>query len=461
MTSPTSERKAPRAGNAVVGPLAERILRPFEEFAAIEASGGIVLLGSMLVALTLANSPWAAAYTSLWSTELGVSSELLTLTRPLSFWVNDGLMTIFFLVMGLEIKQELLAGHLASPRRAALPIVAALGGMVVPAALYLTVNLGTTTARGWGIPMATDIAFTIGLMALLGARVPLGLKVFVTALAIADDIGAVLVIAVFYSHSLVWLQLAAAGVVLGLLGVANRLGVRSPLVYALLGVGLWVSFLESGVHTTVAGVLLAAAVPARTRLQPGEFLASAEVALVRFATASRNAAGPLASPDQLESLNHLERACEKAATPLQRIEHALHPWVTFAIMPSFALVNAGVPFAGFGAGLGSPRVAFGVALGLVLGKPIGILASSWLSVRLGWAARPDSVSWSQMLGAGFLCGIGFTMSLFVAALAFGGSEVLAAAKLGILLGSVLAAVIGSALLARKPATVSSDPVRTH
>jgi len=228
--------------------------------------------------------------------------------------------------------------------------------------------------------------------------------------------------------------------------VANRLGVRSPLLFGLLGVGLWVSLLESGVHTTIAGVLLAAAVPARTRIHPGEFLTSAEAALVRFAAASRDAAGPLASLDQLESLNHLERACEKAATPLQRIEYALHPWVTFAIMPLFALVNAGVPFAELGAGLGSPRVTLGVALGLVLGKPIGILASSWLAVRLGFAAKPDSVSWSQVLGAGFLCGIGFTMSLFVANLAFAGSPTLVSAKLGIFLASVLAAVVGSATL---------------
>lgn len=406
-----------------------------------------MLLGGMLVALILANSPWAGSYSSLWSAELGVSSDLLMLTRPLSFWINDGLMTIFFLVMGLEIKQELLAGQLASPRRAALPIVAAFGGMAVPAVLYLSANLGTATARGWGIPMATDIAFTIGLMALLGARVPLGLKVFVTALAIADDIGAVLVIAVFYSHSLAWLQLAAAGVVLGLLVVANRLGVRSPLVYGLLGVGLWMSLLESGVHTTIAGVLLAGAIPARTRIQPGEFLTSAEAALARFAAASRDAPGPLASPDQLESLNHIERACEKAATPLQRIEHALHPWVTFAIMPLFALVNAGVPFAELGAGLGSPRVTLGVALGLVLGKPIGILASSWLAVRLGFAVKPDSVSWSQMLAAGFLCGIGFTMSLFVANLAFAGSPTLVSAKLGILIASAAAGLVGSAQLA--------------
>ncbi len=454
MISPTSEPETSRerrAESVRTAPFAERVLRPFEEFTAIEASGGIVLLGAMLLALFLANSPWAAAYASLWSSALGVSSEWLDLTRPLSFWINDGLMTIFFLVMGLEIKQELLGGQLASPRRAALPILAALGGMAVPAAVYLSVNLGTDAARGWGIPMATDIAFTVGAMALLGTRVPVGLKVLVTALAIADDIGAILVIAIAYSHSLAWLQLAAAAGVVVLLALANRMGVRSPLLYGLLGLGLWLALLESGIHTTIAGVLLAAAVPARTRIDAHEFLARGQALLTDFGHASGDSRGLLASPDQLEALHSLEDACERAATPLQRIEHALHPWVTFGIMPLFALANAGISFAAVGGGVVAPRVTLGVALGLLVGKPVGIVVFSWLGERLGVVARPDGVSWAKMIGAGLLCGIGFTMSLFVGTLAFGESATLAAAKLGVLVGSALAALLGSAQLVRRPA----------
>lgn len=461
MTSPIFEAGATRfASPGPVGrPSAvERILRPFEEFAAIEASGGIVLLGGMLVALILANSPLASAYASLWSAEFGVSSQWLHLARPLSFWVNDGLMTIFFLVMGLEIKRELLAGQLASPRRAALPIAAALGGMVVPAVLYLATTLGTAATRGWGIPMATDIAFTIGLMALLGAKVSLGLKVFVTALAIADDIGAVLVIAVFYSHSLEWLQLAAAGGILSLLTVANWAGIRSPLFYGLVGLALWVAFLESGIHTTIAGVLLAATIPARARIDFREFLVRAEGLLARLGDAPESRPGDLASPDQMGALHSLEDACERAATPLQRIEHALHPWVTFVIMPLFALCNAGISFAAIAGGLGSPRVTIGVVLGLLFGKPVGIVLFSWLAVRVGLAAMPQRVTLAQLQGAGFLCGVGFTMSLFVANLAFGELETLASAKLGILVGSALAALVGSALLARGKRGLVKEPV---
>jgi len=452
MSSPTSEPEGQRTGRAVSTsprPFVERILMPFEEFAAIEASGGIVLLGGMLVALALANSPWAGGYAALWQTELGFSPAWLGLSRPLSFWVNDGLMAVFFLVMGLEIKRQLLAGQLASPRRAALPIVGATGGMIVPALLFLAANAGTHAARGWGVPTATDIAFTIGLMSLLGARVPLGLKVFVTALAIADDIGAVLVIALFYSHSLAWAQLAAAGAVMGLLVVANRAGVRSPSIFGLLGLGLWISLLESGIHTTIAGILLAAAIPARARIEPAEFLTYSGMVLDRFAEASRITNGPFTSEGQLERLHQLEEACKRAATPLQRIEHLLHPWVTFVVMPLFALANAGVSFADLGSGDLMPRVTLGVAIGLVAGKPIGIVLATWLAVRLRLAALPDSVTWAQMLGAGFLCGIGFTMSLFIADLAFGASTALAAAKLGILFASALAGMIGSALLARE------------
>ena len=437
-------------------PLVERIIKPFEEFAAIEASGGVVLLGAMVVALVVANSPWAGSYAAFWQTQLGVSPESLGLARPLSFWINDGLMAIFLFVMGLEIKRQVIAGQLSSPRRAALPIVAALGGMLVPGLVYLSLNLGSGGARGFGIPMATDIAFTIGVMALLGARVPAGVRIFVVALAIADDIGAVIVIAVFYSHALAWNQLAAAGAILVLLALANRAGVRSPLIYGVLGIGLWIALLDSGVHTTIAGVLLAAAVPARTRINADEFLARSQALLASFASTARAADGPLGDADQLAALHSLEEACEKAATPLQRMEHRLHPWVTFAVLPLFALVNAGLSLTEIGGRAASPRVMLGVALGLVLGKPIGIMLASWLAVRFRLAVWPENTSWVQMLGASCLCGIGFTMALFIATLAFGTSEALAGAKLGILLASALAGLAGSALLAHNRSAERGD-----
>src|SRR5829696_8646485 len=345
------------------------------EFIHDEALGGILLLVCALIALLWANSPWSETYDALWSTELTLGTVQFHLTESLRHWVNDGLMAVFFFVVGLEIKRELLVGELASPRQAALPAIAALGGVLIPAGIYALLNLGTAGAQGWGIPMATDIAFALGVLALLGDRIPLGLKVFLTALAIVDDIAAVLVIAVFYTTQVTWAALGAAAVILVVLIAANRLGARRPVVYAVLGLALWLAVFESGVHATVAGVLLALTIPANTRIDPRAFLDRSRATLVAFDRAGSDeetGASILTNGERQEALAELEDVVEGAGAPLHRLEHVLHPWVAFAIMPLFALANAGVRIEGdLGAALGN-QVTLGVVLGLVVGKQIGV-----------------------------------------------------------------------------------------
>ena len=320
-----------------------KLARPFQEFAGRETSGGMLLLACTVIALIWANSPWAQSYTELWHTHFSIGLASFAFNKALHFWVNDALMAVFFFVVGLEIKRELLAGELASARQAALPIIAALGGVLVPALIYTALNGNGPGARGWGIPMATDIAFAIGAMALLGDRIPLGLKVFLTALAIVDDIAAVLVIAVFYTETLAWGALGTAAFCLLLAFAANRLGVRHPLPYALLGVVLWMAVLQSGVHATFAGVLLAFMIPSRAPVNQRDFLQHSRAVLHHFERASQTEPFDiLRDIEQQIAVEALEDACEKVQPPLHRLEHALHPWVTFAIMPLFALANAGV-----------------------------------------------------------------------------------------------------------------------
>lgn len=426
----------------------ERLLSPFQRFARTESSGGIVLIACTLAALVWANSPWGPSYEALWATELGFSLGGRHTAHPLHHWINDGLMAVFFFVVGLEIKREVLVGELASARRAALPIAAAIGGMVTPAAIYAAVNAGGPGAAGWGIPMATDIAFALGVLALLGPRVPLSLKVFLAALAIVDDIGAVVVIALFYTSGISWAALGAAVLVLVALVVMNRMGARQPVTYYLLALALWAAFLQSGVHATVAGVLAAMAVPARTRIDTGEFLERGRELMDEFDAAGEEGDRVLPNEHRQEVIHSLERTCEAAQAPLQRIEHQLQPWVSFGIIPLFALANAGVHLGGGVARELADPVAVGVILGLVLGKPLGITLFSWGVVRLGVAARPDGVSWRAIHGVSWLGGIGFTMSLFISALAFGAEERAAEAKVGILAASLLAGGIGWLMLRR-------------
>ena len=398
------------------------------------------------LALAWANSPWSESYFHLWERTLTIGTKGFGLTETLHRWINDGLMAVFFFLVGLEIKREMLVGELASVRKAALPIAGAIGGMIVPAALYMVFNRGGPGASGWAIPMATDIAFALGVLALLGSRVPASLKVFLAALAIADDIGAVLVIAFFYTSDLSLTSLGVAAGVLALLFACGSAGVRRPGVYAVLGVMLWIAMLKSGIHATVAGVLLAMTIPARTRIDEDEFVRSARASLRDFEQACGPGTTVLSNHDQQEAIHALETACEEVQAPLLKVEHKLHGLVAYGIMPLFAFANAGIRVgAELVAALSLP-VLFGVLVGLVVGKPLGITLLSWASVRAGLAEAPAAASWRALHGVSWLGGIGFTMSLFIATLAFGRGPLLESAKVGILGASVIAGVVGWVLL---------------
>jgi NhaA family Na+:H+ antiporter len=409
----------------------------------------VLLLISTAVALLWANSPWAETYTTFWQTPVSVAVGTHTLTESLLEWINDGLMAMFFFVIGLEIKREILVGELASIRQAALPLAAAIGGTIVPASLYAGLNVGGPGAPGWGIPMATDIAFALGVVALLGKRVPFALKVFLTALAIGDDLMAVVVIALFYTSTISWVNLGIGAFFLVLLIVANAMGVRHALAYSVLGIGgLWLAFLLSGVHATIAGVLAAMTIPARTRLGSREFLAKGRALLRRFEEVTSRHKPALANEERHAVARRLEVATKLVDTPLQRMEHALHPWVTIVVMPIFALANAGVTLsANLSSRLLSP-VALGVVLGLLVGKPVGVVGASWLAVRTGVAQLPQGVRWPHLVGVGCLAGIGFTMSLFITDLAFAHEDSSISAKLGILVASTIAGAGGWAVLRR-------------
>ncbi len=441
-------------------PAIDRVLGPFERFAARESSGGIVLLACAVLAMAWANSPWSGAYDAFQHASLLIGIGPWRAEMTVLHFINDGLMAVFFLVVGLEIKREILVGELNSLRQAALPLAGAVGGMVAPALLYLALNMQGSGAPGWGIPMATDIAFALGVLALLGDRVPVSLKVFLAALAIADDIGAILVIALFYSHGIDWGALAIAAGLLALSMAANRAGVRAAWAYGLIGLALWAAVLQSGVHATVAGVLLAFTIPARTLVNERQFLGETRRALEDFDQALPSA--PLDLADQVlsnersqEALHRLERLADAAQPPLHRLEHGLHGIVAFGIMPLFALANAGVRLESNLAAVAASPVTLGVILGLLFGKPLGITLFAWLAVQLGLAARPARASWPALHGVAWLGGIGFTMSLFVAGLAFPTPEtaaLLTAAKLGILTASALAGVTGYVILRRAVAT---------
>ena len=426
----------------------DRLVRPFQDFAKLETSGGILLIGCTVIALVWANSPWASSYFYLWHIDLTFGFAGKNLSEPLHFWINDGLMALFFLVVGLEIKRETLVGELASFRKAALPIAAAIGGMLVPAAIYWFFNHGGPGVSGWGIPMGTDIAFALGVLALLGDRVPVSLRVFLAALAIADDIGAVLMIAFFYTEQISWIHLAVAGVFFAALIAINRAGARHPLIYAVLGVALWLAFLGSGIHATVAGVLLAITIPARQRIDSRAFFARSEKILGEFRRADEARESIEDGATKSTAVHMLAEECESVESPMLRFEHALAPWIKHVIMPVFALANAGVALgAGAATALASP-ISLGIVCGLAFGKPIGIASFSWLSVRTGLAFLPNEIGWRQILGAGALAGIGFTMSLFVANLAFGPTPMLETAKVGILAASVAAGAAGTFILSK-------------
>lgn len=422
----------------------ELLASPFVRFAKLEAAGGILLLVSTLVALVWANSPWAETYNELWNMHVSIGFGRFFLSETRLEWINDGLMSVFFFLVGLEIKREVLIGELSSLRQAAFPFVAAVGGTVVPALIYALATHGNTDAqKGWGIPMATDIAFALGVLSLLGGRVPVSLKVFVTALAIVDDIIAVLVIALFYTEKIEVFSLIAGLAGVALCFGANLLGVRKPVFYAAIGIFVWCAVLKSGVHATVAGVLLSFTIPGRTYVDRERFLQRGRRVLDQFETAPANSAVAHAA------IHTLEAQCELVQSPLHRIEHNLHPWVSFLVMPLFAFANAGVGILGNIQPAIRHPASIGVALGLFIGKPVGILMFAWLSVRTRLAMLPSELSWRNILGAGCLCGIGFTMALFIATLAFGEGALLNMSKIGILGASLLAGICGSLLLLRE------------
>lgn len=431
----------------------EVLLSPFNRFFRTSAAGGLVLVACTAAAMIWANSPFGASYERFREIHFSVGAGGATLSLSFLHWVNDGLMAVFFFVVGLEIKREILVGELSSTRKAMLPLAAAFGGMCVPAIIYLGFNWGESAVRGWGIPIATDIAFTLGVLSLLGRRVPQSLKVFLTALAIADDIGAVLVIALFYGAQINWLSLGLGLVVLAAMAGANALGVRRVLVFLLMGTAAWLFFFSSGIHATVAGVLAAMTIPARPRYDLDVFFRHArgvldESQIIR----EKGGRGMLDSLRQHKLLLSLRESCRDAETPLQRLDALLHPWVAFGIMPLFALVNGGVVLSGDLWQALTHNLSLGVMLGLALGKPIGVCLATLGMIRSGLALELQGVTLRHLLGAGCLAGIGFTMSIFVAGLAFGGAEETKLAKVAILIGSLVSAIVGWFVLRGLPET---------
>ncbi len=436
----TPPKPRPVPIDALVVPLK----RTFSEHALV---GGGLLLAATVAALVWANSPGAAAYHALWNAEVTIGTEALHLEKSLLHWVNDALMALFFFHVGLEIKYEVIAGELSSLRRLLLPLIAALGGMVVPSLLYTAVNVGGPLADGWGMTMATDIAFALGLFAVLGDRVPGGLKVFLTALAIVDDIGSILVIAVFYSEGVaVWLLGVAALLLLASFGL-NRLGVRSSVAYGVVGALVWLCFLKSGVHATLAAVLMAMTIPARTRLDADAFGARLRHILERWRKAP-DPAPRLLSREQQQLVDAMADAVEKGTAPLQRFMEGLAPVVSFVVLPVFALANAGVSLSGAQLSAVPATLWAGVALGLVVGKPVGIVGAAWLATKLGLADLPDGVRPVHLIGTGLVAGVGFTMSLFIAGLAFADPVVQQGSRLAVLGSSAVAGVAGCLVLWR-------------
>lgn len=429
--------------------------RPLTRFLEVEAASGIVLLIAAAIALIWANSPWGETYFQVWHTPIGVRVGGFAFERSLEWVVNDGLMVIFFFVVGLEIRREIYCGELSDWRRASLPAAAALGGMVVPAALYLVVAGAPLTRSGWGVPMATDIAFAVGILTLLGKRVPAPLRVLLLALAVIDDLGAIVVIAVFYSSGIALSGFALAALGFAGVFVMQRLGVRNKISYVAPSLIAWAGIYSAGIHPTIAGVIIGLATPVRTWLGPEGLIVSVQQELQHLA---QSAAGTSATPDLPGTLHRIDAAQREAISPADSLIHKLHPWVAFAIMPLFALANAGVVVGAGGLDATSWRVVAAVATGLVVGKPVGILLACWLTLRLRIGVLPAGMTLRHLAVLGVVAGVGFTMALFIAQLAFADPRLLAAAKLGVLAASggaaLLALILGRTLL---PSSESPPP----
>jgi len=429
-----------------------RFVRPLLRFTAVEAAGGIVLLVAAIAALLWANAPFGESYANFWDTRLSINiGDLIHVEESLKDVVNDALMAIFFFVVGLEIKREIVVGEFRDPKRAALPAIAALGGMIVPALVFTAFVAGDPgdAARGWGIPMATDIAFSVGVISLLGTRVSVGAKLFLLALAIADDIGAIAVIAIFYTTDLASGWLLAGVATLVLIYAANRAGVRSMIFYVVAGIAAWFFVFESGIHATLAGVALGFITPAASWYSDDEYFDRAEWILSQREI---HEASPRSAERIDEHALHLANVARESVPPLSRLDHALHPWSSFFIVPIFALANAGVRFADidFGAAVTS-SVSLGVGFGLVFGKIVGISGATWLALRFNLGKLPSRTGWPQIFGLSALAGIGFTVSLFITELAFTEELLTQQAKIGVFIGSTVAGVIGYLLLRHSPA----------
>lgn len=429
----------------------DKVVKPVQKFIRHEKSGGLVLGICVIIALILANSPFSEQYFGFFEHKLGFTFDGRNyLEYNLHHWINDGLMAIFFFVVGLELKREIVAGELSNPRKAMLPIIAAAGGMLVPALIYFSMNSSGEVSNGWGIPMATDIAFALGVLYLLGNRIPLSLKVFLTALAIVDDLGAVLVIAFFYTSDISFLSLAFGFSFLIVMYAGNKLGIRNILFYAIFGIiGVWTSFLLSGVHATIAAVLAAFTIPADVRIRETYLVEKIKNSLQKFSDIDPNNKIPTLTNAQLHYLEEIKTDANNATPPLQRLEHAMHPFVTFVIIPIFALANAGVTVIDIEfEELFSTNVALGVALGLLLGKVVGVVGFTWLSVKMKISPFPEGMNVKNLFGLGLLASIGFTMSLFITSLAFQSPEYITQAKIGIFAASIIGGILGYALLSR-------------
>ncbi len=440
-------------GDIKTTPVDKWIINPVNAFISKSSTGGIVLIISAVVAIIMANSPWSQWYHQLWEHKISFGlDDSFQLNKSLHHWINDGLMAIFFFVIGLELKREIVAGELSNPKNAILPIVAGIGGMIFPALIYTFFNAGTATMNGWGIPMATDLAFALGILYLLGDRVPASLKIFLTAFAIIDDLGSVLVIAFFYTSDISLANLGIGIAFLAVLFISNFLGVRNTFYYGLLGIGgVWLFFLLSGVHATIAAILAAFAIPATVKINETSFIKKMEDYIAKFKNADPDHNVPTLTPDQLHILDDMESLTKKAMTPLQKLEHDMHPLVAFVVMPVFALANAGVSFGGNIEVTNA--VTIGVGLGLLIGKMTGIFILPFLLLKTGLVPPLRDVSYRHLLGLGFISAIGFTMSLFINELAFSplgeaGQQYIAQAKIGIIIASVIGGFTGFFLLKR-------------
>jgi len=425
--------------------ISDQIFKPAQMFFRKEASSSILLLAATIMALVWTNTQVGFGYHDFWHIKLAISLGDFHLSKTLLHWINDGFMALFFFIIGLEIKREILVGELSSAKQALLPTIAALGGMVVPGLIYLFFNINTPTITGWGIPMATDIAFALGAVVIFGSRLPVGLRIFLAAFAIADDLGAVFIIALFYTQHISWGYLLICGFLTLGLALANFLWIRWTIVYAVLGLAIWFFILGSGIHPTVAGIIVSLFIPAKGRYDTDRFVQNVKTILNQFEECEEQSCGYsiLLNETHMDAVHMMGMACHDVETPLQRLEYALHPWVAFLILPIFALSNSGITFQAIDMSIAFRHPAsLGIFFGLVLGKPLGIGLFSYVAVKMGIATLPREVRWAHVLGVAFLGGIGFTMSLFILDLSFTSPELLGYAKMAILFGSLFSAIIG-------------------